>query len=179
MEPHLSTAEISALHIRLAKEEMSGVFKHQTKALLRDLLFKLPQLCKSITVTTAGAAKLFDNFSEYRMDLGLLQYKPKASTQQIIAANILGTLCHLFSAAFLDTIIFPALDQLSHEIDKQIEAINISHQLEIMAVTNKEKLVCIDPPDNFSKMKMDIETMHQSTVAQSTLSPSSPPITVE
>ncbi|GBB97621.1 hypothetical protein RclHR1_30170001 [Rhizophagus clarus] len=128
---------------------MIGIFKHQTKALLRDLLIKLPQLCEGITVATARAAELFDNFADYRIDLGLSQHKPKASTQQIVAANILGTLCHLFSAAFLDTVIFPTLDQLSH------------------------------PPDDSPKMDMNMEVMHQSKDVLSTLSPPSPPITVE
>ena len=121
---------------------------------------------------------MFDNFFEYRTDLSLLQYKPKASTQQIIAANILGTLCHLSSAAFLDTVIFPALDQLSRKMEQQIDAINKVHQSEI-TVINKGKLVCIDPPDDSPKMEMDMDTMYQSTVAQSTLSPPSPPIIVE
>ncbi|GBB87945.1 hypothetical protein RclHR1_14440004 [Rhizophagus clarus] len=71
MEPHLSTSEASALQLRLAKEEMTGVLKHQTKALLRDLLLQLPQLCEGITVAIAGAAELFDNFADYRIDLGL------------------------------------------------------------------------------------------------------------
>ncbi|GES96661.1 hypothetical protein RCL_jg14676.t1 [Rhizophagus clarus] len=133
---------MSSLQLRLAKKEMSGALKHQTKALLH---------------------------------LNLLQFKPKASTQQIIAANILGTLCHLSSAAFLDTVIFSALDQLSRKMEQQIDAINKVHQSEI-TVINKGKLVCIDPPDDSPKMEMDMDTMHQSTVAQSTLSPPSPPI---
>ncbi|GES89594.1 hypothetical protein RCL_jg1424.t1 [Rhizophagus clarus] len=104
---------------------MIGIFKHQTKALLRDLLIKLPQLCEGITVATARAAELFDNFADYRIDLGLSQHKPKASTQQIVAANIL------------------------------------------------------DPPDDSPKMDMNMEVMHQSKDVLSTLSPPSPPITVE
>ncbi|GES94161.1 hypothetical protein RCL_jg27607.t1 [Rhizophagus clarus] len=133
-------------------------------------------LCKGITVTTAGAAELFDNFFEYRTDLSLLQYKLKASTQQIVAANIIGTLCYLSTAAFLDTIIFPTLDQLSREIEEQIEAINKSHQLELKVVTNKGKSVCIEPPDDSPKMKMDMNVPHQSNVTESTQSTPSPPI---
>ncbi|GES77477.1 hypothetical protein RCL_jg12307.t1 [Rhizophagus clarus] len=156
MEPHLSTSEASALQLRLAKEEMTGVLKHQTKALLRDLLLQLPQLCEGITVAIAGAAELFDNFADYRIDLG--------------------TLCHLFSAAFLDTVIFPTLDELSREMEKQIDVINNLHQSDTKVATNKGKSVCIDPPDDSPKMDMDMETTHQSKDALSTPSPPSPPL---
>ncbi|GBC05661.1 hypothetical protein RclHR1_06350005 [Rhizophagus clarus] len=179
MEPYLSTSEASALQLRLAKEEMTGVLKHQTKVLLCDLLLKLPHLCEGITVATAGAAELFDNFADYRIDLGLLQHKPKAFTQQIVAANTLGTLCHLSSAAFLDTVIFPILNQLSREMEIQIAAINNSHQSDTEAATNKGKSVYIDPPDDSSKMDINMKTTHQSKDVLSTSSPPSPPITVE
>ncbi|GBB92265.1 hypothetical protein RclHR1_19920001 [Rhizophagus clarus] len=157
---HLLTSEASALQLKLAKEEMPGVLKHQIKALLHDLLLQLPQLCEGITVVTARAAELFDNFADYRIDLGLLQHKLKASTQQVVAANILGTLYHLSSAAFLDTVVFPILDQLSREMKKQIAAINNLHQSDTKVATNKGKSVCIYPPDDSPKMDIDMEITH-------------------
>ncbi|GES85976.1 hypothetical protein RCL_jg18129.t1 [Rhizophagus clarus] len=121
MEPYFSTAKMSSLQLRLAKEEMFSTLKYQTKALL-------------------------------------------------LAANIIGTLCYLSSTVFLDSVIFSILDQLSREMEKQIEVINKSHQSELEAATNKGKSVCIDPPDDFPKMEIDTEVPHQSNAVQSTQS---------
>ncbi|GES78572.1 hypothetical protein RCL_jg21477.t1 [Rhizophagus clarus] len=51
-----------------------------------------------------------------------------------------GTLYHFSSAAFLDIVIFPTLDQLSREMEKQIDAINNSYQSDTKVVINKGKL---------------------------------------
>ncbi|GES83679.1 hypothetical protein RCL_jg11450.t1 [Rhizophagus clarus] len=72
-------------------------------------------------------------------------------------ANIIGTICHLSSTAFLDTIIFPTLNQVSCEMKKQIDAINKSHQLDLAAVTNKEKLICQNPPDDQSNAMLSMQ----------------------
>ncbi|GBC00639.1 hypothetical protein RclHR1_03920008 [Rhizophagus clarus] len=115
---------------------------------------------RSITVATAGAAEFFNNFADYRIDLSLLQYKLKASTQQIVAANILKTICYLSTAAFLNTVIFPTLDQVSREMEKRINVINKSHQLKIKAAINKKKSICIDLPDDSPKMEIDMDAPH-------------------
>ncbi|GES81880.1 hypothetical protein RCL_jg1782.t1 [Rhizophagus clarus] len=64
-------------------------------------------------------------------------------------------------------------------MEKQIAAINNSHQSDTKVVTNKAKLVCIDSPDDSPKIDIDLEITHQSNNALSTPSSPSPPITVE
>ncbi|GBB88226.1 hypothetical protein RclHR1_14780003 [Rhizophagus clarus] len=67
--------------LRLRK--LTQTLKIQTSALLHDLFQRLPKLAEDITVAMPAVADLFENFSNYQLDLGLQKVKPKASTQQI------------------------------------------------------------------------------------------------
>ncbi|GET00756.1 hypothetical protein RCL_jg29237.t1 [Rhizophagus clarus] len=62
-------------------------------------------------------------------------------------------------------------------MEKQIVAINNSHQSDTKVATNKGKSVYIDPPDDSPKMDMNTEITNQSKDALSTPSPPSLPIT--
>ncbi|GES89255.1 hypothetical protein GLOIN_2v1485434 [Rhizophagus clarus] len=71
--------------LRLRK--LTQTLKIQTSALLHDLFQRLPKLAEDITVAMPAVADLFENFSNYQLDLGLQKVKPKASTQQIESSS--------------------------------------------------------------------------------------------
>ncbi|GBB98459.1 hypothetical protein RclHR1_32300001 [Rhizophagus clarus] len=106
------------------------------------------------------------------MDLGLTKIKPKASTQQIMAANVLGTVYFLSSSAFLDTIIFSALEQISRDVEELIDTINKMHQLAMTEITSNKGMNHQNPPDNLPNIDMDMDAQQQLNTALSTpLSP--------
>ncbi|GBB84128.1 hypothetical protein RclHR1_10770004 [Rhizophagus clarus] len=153
--------------IKMVKEEITSTLQTQTTSLVRNLLHRIPELAKGITVIPLSMVHLYDNFCDYQVDIGLKQVISKANTQQIVVANVLGSVCFLFSSVFLDTIIFPALDQISREVEKQIEVINITHQLKLAKKKTYKEITHQSPPDNLPKMDIDKEAQHQSNIASS------------
>ncbi|GES89598.1 hypothetical protein GLOIN_2v1871772 [Rhizophagus clarus] len=168
---------MDANDVKIIKEATANSFKKHLGDIFRTILLRCPQLCEGLTVTTAGAAEIFDKVPDYRLDPGLLTVKPKASQQQVVASTVIATLCNWSFTILLEEHVFPTYDKIALEVDEVIEAQKLRHQSEIY--TLKEQLTkngTAQMPEDHADipdLDMDLDRAHQSTSSKADPPPTS------
>ncbi|GBB90969.1 hypothetical protein RclHR1_18030003 [Rhizophagus clarus] len=167
---------MDANDVKTIKEATANSFKKHLGDIFRTILLRCPQLCEGLTVTTAGAAEIFDKVPDYRLDPGLLTVKPKASQQQVVASTVIATLAHWSFSILLEELVFPTYDKIALEVDEVIEAQTLRHQSEIDLLKDQlTKTGMAQSPEDHADipdLAMDMDLAHQSTSSKA-----DPPLT--
>ncbi|GES81456.1 hypothetical protein RCL_jg12062.t1 [Rhizophagus clarus] len=165
--------------LKTIKEATANSFKRSLADFCRNILPLCPQLCEGLTVTTAGAAKLFDKVPQYRLDPGLQTVKPKASQQQVVALTVIATIAHWSSSILLEQLVFPTYDKIAREVNEVLERQAIGFQSEIDMLTDQltSTGLALTPEDHadIPDLAMEIDPSHQST----SLTVDPPPVSSE
>ncbi|GES79034.1 hypothetical protein RCL_jg6062.t1 [Rhizophagus clarus] len=109
---------MDANDVKTIKEATSNSFKKHLSDIFQTILPLCPQLCEGLTVTTAGAAEVFDKVPTYRLDPGLSKVKSKASQQQVVASTVIATLANWFFSILLEQLVFPTYDKIALEVEE-------------------------------------------------------------
>ncbi|GBB98976.1 hypothetical protein RclHR1_33810001 [Rhizophagus clarus] len=110
---------MDANDVKTIKEATSNSFKKHLSDIFQTILPLCPQLCEGLTVTTAGAAEVFDKVPTYRLDPGLSKVKSKASQQQVVASTVIATLANWFFSILLEQLVFPTYDKIALEVEEK------------------------------------------------------------
>ncbi|GES78039.1 hypothetical protein RCL_jg29536.t1 [Rhizophagus clarus] len=165
--------------LKTIKEATANSFKTSLADFCRSILPLCPQLCEGLTVTTAGAAELFDKVPQYQLDPGLQKVKPKASQQQVVALTVIATIAHWSSAILLEQLVFPTYDKIAREVDELLERQALGFQSDIDMLTNQltNTGMALTPEyhADLPDLAMEMDPSHQST--SSTVDP--PPASSE
>ncbi|GBB98316.1 hypothetical protein RclHR1_00320011 [Rhizophagus clarus] len=148
--------------LKTLKEATANSFKRSLVNFFQTTLPLLPQLCESLTVTTPGAAELFNKISQFRLNPGLSTVKPKASQQQVIASTVVATMAYWSFSILLDQLVFPTYDKIAREVEIILEAQTLRHQSEIDQLTNKGKAKMLNDHTDLPVLNMEVDQSHQS-----------------
>ncbi|GES76768.1 hypothetical protein RCL_jg17396.t1 [Rhizophagus clarus] len=158
---------MDANDVKTIKEVTSNSFKKHLSEIFQTILPLCSQLCEGLTVTMAGAAKVFDKVPTYRLDPGLAKVKPKAFQQQVVASTVIATLANWSFSILLEQLVFPTYDKIALEVEEVLAAQTLRHQSEIDLLTDQltKTGMAQTPKDHadLPDLDMDVDLLHQST----------------